>query len=208
MKDKPRLLIIGGGGHAESVIDVVESENTYEIIGLIGMPDEVGATRFGYKIIGTDDALSELVKSCQFAVISVGQIKSADQRIHLYQKALGCGFQIPNIISPKAYVSKHAEVGPGTTVMHYAIINAGAKIGANCIINTRALVEHGVEVADHCHISTGAILNGEVKIGPKTFVGSGSVIREGRAIGRSCIVGMGLAVHSDLEDFGQLTCNR
>jgi sugar O-acyltransferase (sialic acid O-acetyltransferase NeuD family) len=207
MKEKPRLLIIGAGGHAESVIDVVESDNTFEIFGLIGKPDEVGATRFGYEIIGTDDALSELVKSCQFAVIGVGQIKSADQRIKLYQKIIRYGFQIPNIISPKAYVSKHAEIGPGTTVMHYAIINAGARVGANCIINTRALIEHGVEVADHCHISTGGILNGNVKIGSETFIGSGSVIRQGILIGRSCVVGMGLTVHSDLEDFGQLTCN-
>jgi sugar O-acyltransferase (sialic acid O-acetyltransferase NeuD family) len=206
INNKPKLLLIGAGGHAESCIDVLESESSFEIGGILGSQDELGKARFGYNIIGTDEALEELANYFKFALVSVGQIKTAELRIKLYHRAMGCGFQMPTIISPSAYVSRHAKIGPGTIVMHKAVVNAGAKIGENCIINSQALVEHGAEVGDHCHVSTGAILNGEVKIGSKTFIGSGSLVKERVRIGMGCVVGMGLCVHQDIVDYGRLIC--
>ena len=32
---KEKIVLIGGGGHCHSVIDVIEQENKYEIIGII-----------------------------------------------------------------------------------------------------------------------------------------------------------------------------
>jgi sugar O-acyltransferase (sialic acid O-acetyltransferase NeuD family) len=194
---KPPLIVIGAGGHAQACIDVIEQLGTYKIVGLVGMPEEMNVTLLGYPVIGTDRDLPGLARDCQYAIIAVGHIHSPAPRIRLYQRATELGFQLPTIVAPDAYVSRHAVIGAGTIVMHGAIINAGARIGNNCIINSRALIEHDATVADHCHISTGAILNGAAKIGRGSFVGSGSVIKEGVSIGSDCIVGMGLAVRHD-----------
>jgi sugar O-acyltransferase (sialic acid O-acetyltransferase NeuD family) len=196
----PSLILIGAGGHARSCIDVIEQQGQYQIAGLIGMPDEVLAKHLGYVIIGTDSNLPELAKNYRYALITIGQIQTAEHRIRLYQQAIQFGFQLPIIIAPTAHVSRHAILGAGTIVMHGAIVNAGAKVGNNCIINTLALLEHDVTVEDYCHISTGAILNGDVNIGAGSFIGSGSIIKEGIAIGKSCLVGMGLTVHHKLGD--------
>lgn len=197
---KPGLILIGAGGHAHACIDVIEQHGGYQIAGLIGVPDEMHEHHLGYAVIGTDDDLPELAKTIQYALITLGQIKTPAHRIRLYQQAVKLGFQLTTIIAPNAYVSRHASIGAGTIVMHGAIVNAGASVGENCIINTRALLEHDATVADHCHISTGAILNGNTAIGSGSFVGSGSSIKEGASLGRDCLVGMGLAVRHNQPD--------
>ena len=197
---KPDLILIGAGGHAHACIDVIEQHGGYQIIGLIGMPDELHANHLGYEVIGTDKDLTQLVKTCPLALISVGQIQTPLHRIRLYQQVMQLGFQLPTIIAPSAYVSRHATLGVGTVVMHGAIVNAGARIGNNCIINTQALIEHDVTIADHCHISTGAILNGSTTIQTGCFVGSGALLKEGISVGESCVLGLGLIVRHNQPD--------
>ena len=197
---KSGLILIGAGGHAHACIDVIEQNAGYQIAGLIGMPDEMHDHHLGYDLIGTDTDWPELAKSIPYALITLGQIKTPAHRTRLYQKVVALGFQLPVIIAPSAYVSRHATLGAGTIVMHEALVNAGATVGENCIINTRALLEHDVTIGGHCHISTGAIINGNTVIGPGSFVGSGSIIKEGASLGKNCLVGMGLAVRHNLAD--------
>ena len=198
--NKPGLVLIGAGGHAHACIDVIERHGGYQIAGLVGMPHEMLDQHLGYAVIGTDDDLPELAKTIRYALITLGQIKTYAHRIRLYEQVVALGFQLPTIIAPSAYVSRHATLGSGTIVMHGAIVNAGASVGENCIINTHALLEHDATVADHCHISTGAILNGNTAIGSGSFVGSGSIIKEGLSLGQRCLVGMGLTVRHNQPD--------
>jgi len=197
---KPQILLLGAGGHARACIDVIECNDDYSITGLIGTADEVGGEVLGYSILGTDSELPDLKSECKHALITVGQIQSPALRIDLYSKLKDLNYSLPFIVSPNAYVSRHAHLGSGTIVMHGAVINAGARIGQNCIINSQSLIEHDCTIGDHCHISTGVMVNGDVQIGEGSFLGSGSLIREGISLGKNCIVGMGLAVrqsHSD-----------
>ena len=202
---KPKLVLIGAGGHARSCIDVIEQQGQFQIAGLVGLPEQQHIKQLGYAVIASDNALDELAKSYQYALITIGHIQTAELRLRLYQKAVQCGFQLPVIISPTAHVSRHAAIGPGSIVMHGAIVNAGTQVGSNCIINSRALIDHDAIVEDHCHISTGAILNGDVRVGSGSFVGSGCVVKEGVAIGKSCLVGMGLIVRHKLADYAHFT---
>ncbi len=202
---QPGLILIGAGGHSHACIDVIEQHGGYQILGLIGLPVELSATHLGYEVIGADKDLPQLVKNCPFALITLGQIDTPDHRIRLYQQAVQFGFQLPVLIAPSAYVSRHATIGAGTVVMHGAVVNAGAKIGNNCIINSQALIEHDATVADHCHISTGAILNGDVQVGKGCFVGSGSVVKQGIQIGQRSVVGIALAVRHNLPDQSHYT---
>jgi sugar O-acyltransferase (sialic acid O-acetyltransferase NeuD family) len=197
---KPGLILLGAGGHAHACVDVIEQHGRYEIVGLVGMPEEVNSISLGYSVIASDRDLAKLAKACRYALVTVGQIGSAVNRVRLYRLAVELGFELPAIVSPLAYVSRHAVIGAGTIVMHGAIVNAGARLGDNCIVNTRALIEHDATIEDHCHISTGAILNGNVRLGAGSFVGSGSTIREGVALGKASVVGMGVAVRHDQPD--------
>jgi sugar O-acyltransferase (sialic acid O-acetyltransferase NeuD family) len=193
---KKEIILIGSGGHAISCIDVIESQNQYAIIGLIGSPQEIGSLVCGYPVIGGDEMLPSLAKTIPNAHIALGQIKDPYKRYDFFKSAKKNGFYFPRLISSFAYVSQHATIGSGTIVMHGAIINAGAHIGDNCIINSNVLIEHGTIVGDNCHISTGVILNGDVHIEGESFIGSGSTIKHGVKIGRGSFIGMGSIVLS------------
>lgn len=194
---KRPLILIGGGGHCKSVIEVAESAD-YEIKGILDMPDEVGKEVLpGHKIIGTDDDIPQYVEECDF-VITVGFIKNPALRIKLYNKVKAAGGRLATIIASTAHVSKYAELGEGTVIMHHAFVNAGAKIGDNCIINTFVNIEHDAEVGNQCHISTGTMVNGECKIGENCFIGSQSVCANCIDIASDIIVGAGSVVRKSI----------
>lgn len=194
---KRPLILIGGGGHCKSVIEVAESAG-YEIKGILDMPDEVDKEVLpGHKVIGTDDEIPQYVEECDF-IITVGFIKNPALRIKLYNKVKAAGGRLATIIASTAHVSKYAELGEGTVIMHHAFVNAGAKIGDNCIINTFVNIEHDAEVGNQCHISTGTMVNGECKIGENCFIGSQSVCANCIDIASDIIVGAGSVVRKSI----------
>lgn len=199
---KKKIILIGGGGHCKSCIDVIESTNEFEIAGIIDTLDKVGQKVLGYEIIGSDDDLEAFREKYEYALITVGQIKSAALRIKLYTKAQDLGFKFPVIKASTAYVSAHSEIHDGTIIMHGVIVNAGAKIGENNIINSKALIEHDTFIGKHNHISTNAILNGNVQIGNECFVGSNSTFVNGISIGNNIFIGLNSVINKNLAEKG------
>ncbi len=175
---KEKIVLIGGGGHCHSVIDVIEQENKYEIIGIVDTKENVGKKVLDYEIIGCDDDLETIFLSCKNALITVGQIKTSDLRIKLFEKLKNIGFNLPIIVSSLAYVSKHSSIEEGTVIMHHALVNANVKIGKNCIINSKALIEHDCIIGNNCHISTASVINGGVVVKDNTFFGSNATSKQ------------------------------
>jgi len=188
------IVLIGGGGHCKSVIDVIEQEGQFKIVGIVDKPELLGSNILGYSVIANDSDLDGLAKKYQYALITVGQIKSPSLRIKLFDLATKAGFTLPSIISPNAYVSKHSSIGNGVVVMHDAIVNASVSIGDNCIINSQALVEHDCAISKHCHISTNATINGGVAVKLGCFIGSGAIIKESTTIGKNSFIKAGSLV--------------
>lgn len=175
---KEDIILIGGGGHCSSVIDVIEQQGIYRIAGIVDLKEKLGEENLGYKVIGNDDDLPKMAKDYRNFLITMGQLRIPQRRIELHQLLSELDINLPVIVSPFAYVSKHASIGKGTVVMHMAQVNAKASIGENCIINSKALIEHDAVVESHCHIATGAIINGGVQVGTASFIGSGTVTKQ------------------------------
>jgi len=175
MKD---LLLIGGGGHCRSVIDVIEQQGAYSIVGIVDRKENIGQCVLNHSIIACDDELPSLVKTYSNALVTVGHIYDNQNRVALFDKLIRLGFTLPTIVSPLAYVSPYSNIGAGTVVMHRALVNVGASIGNNCILNTNSLVEHDAKVGDHTHISTFACVNGGTVVHPNTFLGSHATTKE------------------------------
>ena len=45
-----KIILIGGGGHCKSVIDVIEQEARFEIAGIIDKPELLGTKILGYPV--------------------------------------------------------------------------------------------------------------------------------------------------------------
>lgn len=193
------LILIGNGGHCKSCIDVIEAYDEYKIKGIIQKKNKNSKEKFmGYNIIGDDTELSDYFSSKDYGFVSVGQIKTPDVRIRLFNLLRELGINIATIKSNSSIISKHAKVDIGTIIMHNTVINSDATIGSNCIINTNAIIEHDVNINDHCHISTGVIINGGVEIGEGSFIGSGTVIKEGIKVGDNALISAGEVVLQDI----------
>lgn len=204
MKD---IVLIGGGGHCRSCIDVIESENKFVIAGIVDIKEKIGAKVLGYEIFGSDEDLPFLASKYKNFLITVGQVGLSGKRKELFNAIKKNDVRFPVIVSPHAYVSKHAEIGEGIIIMHGAVVNAGAMIGKNCIINTASIIEHDSIIGDHCHISTGSIVNGECRIGEGSLIGSNSVINQCITIPDSTLIGSGSVVIETLADGGTYAGN-
>ena len=188
------LLLVGCGGHARSLIDVVESSACWHVLGLVGLPEQVGLELLGYPVLGTDQDLPALRARYDHAILAVGQVGLDSIRQRLSTVLSRLGFNMPTVISRHAVVSRHASLGGGTSVGHGVVVNAGARIGEHCILNSQALIEHDVVIENHCHISTGALINGGVSIGSGSFIGSGAIVREGLRLPTNTVISAGKRV--------------
>jgi len=187
---KPNIILIGGGGHCVSVIDVIENDNKFNILGILDSnikEDNV----LGYQILGGDNLIPELVNENTYFLITVGQIKSYSSRKKIAKILIENKAKLATIISSIAYVSKHATIGEGSVIMNGAVVNAKSTIGKNCIINTKSNVEHGVSIGDFCHLSTCAVINGDSVIENGTFIGSNATISNNVSIKENSIISAG-----------------
>lgn len=194
------IVLIGGGGHCRSCIDIIERSKVYKIIGVIDNTLTSADLIYGYKILGTDQDIPELLSEFDTALITIGHIKNGQRRSELFEYLKSKNIALPSIVSPSAIISSHASVLTGTVVMHGAIVNASAFVGENCILNSQSLIEHDAVVGANCHVSTGAKINGGVTVGDGSFIGSGAILREGITVGRNCIIGAGVTVLKNIPE--------
>ena len=197
---KKKIILLGGGGHCKSVIDVAESAG-YKIVGILDTPDLLGKKVLSYAVIGNDDDLPKYVGEVEF-IVTAGQVKDASLRIELHDKILAAGGKLATVIASTAYVSKYSDIRQGTVIMHNAFVNADVKIGLGCIINSFANIEHDTIIGDYCHISTGAMVNGSCVVGEKSFIGSQSVLANNITITSNCVVAAGTTVNKNLKEKG------
>ena len=81
------IILIGAGGHARACIDVIELSGRFKLAGLIEKENVNNQKNLGYPIIGTDNDLKDLRQKYDYALITVGQIKSPALRINLFNMA-------------------------------------------------------------------------------------------------------------------------
>lgn len=190
-----RLVLIGGGGHCRSVLDTARRMDVFEEIVITDCSIPVGTEFMGCRVVGTDELLPRLFQDgFRMAFISVGSIKSTNQRKVICQRAKKAGFQFANVIDPSALVSDYAVVGTGIYVGKRAVINAGAYIQDMAIINTGAIIEHECHVGNYSHVAVGAVVCGGSDIGDSVFIGANATVVQGIKVGMNSIIGAGCVV--------------
>jgi sugar O-acyltransferase (sialic acid O-acetyltransferase NeuD family) len=197
---KAKLVLIGGGGHCKSCIDVIEQQGQFEIVGILDVPQKQGETILGYKIIGSDDDCEKLHNAGCVFLITVGQIKTASVRKNIFEKLQSIDAEIVSIVSPHAYISKYANIAKGTIVMHNVVVNAGSSVGQNCILNTGCTIEHDAKIGNHTHVSTGVFVNGDCNIGNEVFIGSNTTIINQIAVGNNVVIGAGSVIVKNINN--------
>lgn len=197
---KKNLVIIGGGGHAKVLIDILKKIDKYEIIGITDS-NKITDSLTGIPVIGSDEILPSLRnQGVECAFIGIGSVEDNSLRAGLFSKVISLGFEMINIIHPSAIIADSVEFGSGVAVMAGAIINPGAVIGNNVIINSGAIIEHDCVIGDNVHICPGVNCAGGVNIGELSHIGIGTTLKQCINIGKNVTVGAGSVVIKNIDD--------
>jgi sugar O-acyltransferase (sialic acid O-acetyltransferase NeuD family) len=191
------IVIIGGGGHALSVIDTLISENKYNIVGILDINKK--ESLLGIPFLGDDSNLQDVYDNgVRNVVIAIGGIGAFNNRVKVYNIVKEMGFKLPPIIDKTAQIGKGSCIAEGTFIAKGAVVNACSTIGKLSIINSLAVIEHECRIGEFCHIAPGCNLGGSVKVGNFTHIGIGSTIIQGVNIGDRTLIGAGSVVVKDI----------
>ena len=192
------LAIVGAGGHAKVVIDILECAGRHRILALFDDDTRKwGRTLSGYRVVGgIEEFLADWRQRCA-VVVAIGDNSA---RYKLSRRLTEQGVRLASAIHPTAVVARDVSLGAGTVVVALGVVNPGSLTGGGAIVNTSASVGHDCVLGECVFIAPGARLTGDVHVGDFSFVGAGASVVPGRTIGRNVRVGAGAVVIDDVPD--------
>lgn len=188
------VIIIGAGGHAAVVADVLLASG-HEVLGCTELDARLhGARVCGVPVIGDDGALGRHSAEDVRLVNGLGGTRGERLRHDVQARLESHGWEFCGVRHPSAIVSAHAQIGPGVHLMAGCIVQPGAVVGAGCIVNTGAILEHDAVIGEFTHVAPGAVVCGNARVGDYSHIGAGAVLLQGMSIGSESIVGAGAVV--------------
>jgi UDP-N-acetylbacillosamine N-acetyltransferase len=189
---RPEFRLVGCGGHARSLADVILANEPRASILFIDPNARPGETILGFPA----------VREAGPGGLYIVAIGDNSKRKSVFEDLASRGTSFATIVSKGARRGLLSEIGEGSFVAHGAHIGPEARIGRDTIINSNAVIEHEVRVGDHCHIAPNATISGRTVVGDLVFVGAGATIVDGVRVASGCTIGAGAVVVKDIGEAG------
>lgn len=195
------ILLFGAGPHVNYSIDIILKEGKYRIAGIVDSIKDIGTEFFGYKVIGRQEQLQELMAkyNVQGGIITIGDNWSRKIVRDCIVDQIP-GFKFVNAIHPSTIIGMNVTFGVGNVIMAGCIINPNSVVGNFCFFATGAQLEHDCVMGDFSSISAGSVTGGRVKIGKYSAITLGVTVMDRLTIGENTVVGSGSLVTRDLPD--------
>jgi sugar O-acyltransferase (sialic acid O-acetyltransferase NeuD family) len=196
-----RLIILGTGGNAYDVLDIVEAINavsrTWDVAGFLDDARSTGSEFLGLPVLG------RLADAGRFATESfinaIGSDASFARRPVILATTGVAGDRFATLVHPKASVSSRARLGRGVYVNPWATIAGNVAVGSHVAIGPGCLIGHDCTIGEYSMLAPGSIISGFVHVGRTAYVGAGAVLRQRVKVGDGALVGMGAVVLKDVE---------
>jgi sugar O-acyltransferase (sialic acid O-acetyltransferase NeuD family) len=198
----PRWVVVyGGGGHAKAVIELIEAEGKYSVAGILDDSLPLGSTLLGKPVLGGGEALLHLKERGIGQVVNaVGGITDIHPRLAIYDRILAAGLTVPDVVHPRAWVEKSAQLHGGAQILCNTYVGSDNRIGFGCLMNVGVILSHDCVLGDFVNLSPGAILAGNVQVGPRTRIGMGVTINLGIHVGSDVRIGNSAVIKKDVPD--------
>lgn len=192
-------MVVGASGHARVILDILRSEDRYEIVGLIDSFKSAGTELAGFQVLGNEAFLVESFHrgNIQGAVVGIGD-NSIRSRITANLSTAMPDLPFYAAVHARATVSPDSTIGPGTVVMAGAVVNPGCTIGSGCIINTNASIDHDGRMDDFSSLAPACSTGGNVSIGTHSAIGIGAILFHAINVGEHTVIGGGAVVTRDI----------
>jgi sugar O-acyltransferase (sialic acid O-acetyltransferase NeuD family) len=192
MLGKPRLLIVGAGGHGRSVAEAVLMADQFS---LVGFADDgaftLGDAVWGLPVLGPATAFASYTDQATHALVAIGNNVI---RQKLFAQLQTAGLVMASVIHPRAIVSPRAQLGVGVAVMAGAIVGTEAILGQGAIVNCGAVVDHHAQVHDFGHLGVNACMAGRSILGALAWIQAGASIGYGVKVPAGVVLKPGVAL--------------
>lgn len=196
------IVIIGASGHGGMLLDCIEKEGRYHVMGFVDSFKERGTKLNGYEILGSEQQLPHIVDkfNIQGAILAIGNNWT---RKVMSEKVIEITPELKFVstIHPSAIIGKDVKIGMGCAIMAGAIINANAALGDFCILNTNASLGHDGLMHDFSSIASGVCTGGNLNLGRFSAVSLGANIIESIKVGEHSVIGAGSLVVNNVNSY-------
>lgn len=195
-----KIVIAGGGGFVKCIINYIENNPDFEIVGYTDIEDH--GVILGYNYLGTDDVLPELKASgVDNAVVGVGlRLNDASLKMKITNKLKEMGFKLPVLYGRNVVVHRGAVIEEGVVLRDGCIVQAGTTVKAHSMIGDNCFIGHDSVIKEYTHIVAGSNVGRDCIIGPSTMVANNVTVMNGVTIGANVLIGTkSLVKHDCLE---------
>lgn len=195
------IVIFGASGHGNVVLDCIEKEENYTVIGFVDSYIKKGEVVNGYTVLGSTSDLPLLIEKFNIVggIVAIGDNwtrKSVVNRI----VEICPNFTFISAIHPNAYLGRNTFVGKGSVVMPGAVVNSNSRIGNFCIINTNASIDHDGVMEDFSSLAPRVCVGGNFSLGKYSAVCIGTSIIENIKVAEHSVIGAGALVMNDVKN--------
>lgn len=193
------VVIIGASGHGSVVLDCIEKEGKYNVMGFVDSFKEKGTKLNGYEIMGSEHDLPLLIDKFNLygCIVAIGDNWTRKIVVEKISEIVP-DFKFISSIHPKAVIGKDVYIGKGTIIMPGAIVNANAAIRDFCILNTNSSLGHDSVMDDYSSMASGITAGGCFYLGKFSAVCLGANIIENIQVMEHTVIGAGSLVLKDI----------
>ena len=188
------LGIIGTGGHAKSLYDIVKKKTKIYFFDKSKKIFHVGNKK--YTVISDIEIIKSKKKKISKFIVAIGDNNLRRKYFRMLKKKQ---IKLAKLVHPQSYCGFGVKIGEGTVLMHGALINTDTEIGDNCIINSNSSIDHDCIIKNHSHICPGVTIAGNVVIGKNCWIGLGAKIIQNCVIGDNVFVAAGAVVTKNIK---------
>ena len=189
MKD---LIICGTGPHAQEMAEIVEQINrvtpTWNLVGFAIPKAEDGRpveALNGYPVLNSQTVLQKH-PDVRFVPAYASDISDLPPD------------RMVSLISPAAFVSRTARIGPGCVVYPNCFVGLHAVLGRRVFVLGNSVINHDCRLEDRVTVCSGVNLAGFVHVEAGVYLGQACTVRPNLRIGRGSLIGTGSVVVADV----------
>lgn len=184
---KQKVILIGAGGHAKVISDIIAANGDI-VAGFYDDNLSKGTILHNAPVLGRVSDIYIAEQGMQY-IIAIG---NNAVRKNLAERFSYLPFY--TAIHPCACLGFHVQVGAGSCVMPFAVLQADSVVGEHCILNTHSVLEHDSCLGNFVHLAPGSVLCGTVHIGEGCMIGAGAVVKNNITVAENCLIGAGATV--------------
>ncbi len=190
------ILIFGAGGHAKTVINIVEQAGIYRVAGIIDDRCAVGQMVYGYQVLGGMASLPDT--GIKHGIVSIGDgwVRGT---VAAKISALLPDFAFVTAIHPMTALARGVTLGAGSVIMAGSVVNSDTSIGDHTVLYLQTSVGHDCRIGNFVNIHPNVGIGGSVCLDDYASIGMGANVIHGLTVGEHTVIGAGSTVVKSIE---------